>query len=249
MQDRLIPGPARPPQGEAYASLLMSSNGTDQAIVEQYKMLRTSVLHRQNGTAPRTVLITSALPGEGKSTVAANFAIAIAKSVKERVLLMDCDLRDPSLHKIFGLNPERGLADYLRYEAELPELLMRTGVDKLSFLPAGPFAPDAAELLSSERMRSLLAEVKARYDDRFIVLDSTPIVATTDPSILATQVDAIILVVRAGMADRELVARTADSIGRQKLLGVVFNGVGPRPLKYHYDKYYNYNKSSRSLDD
>jgi exopolysaccharide/PEP-CTERM locus tyrosine autokinase len=217
---------------------LLINNGTDPAIVEQYKMLRTQLLHYHNGQPPRTTLITSTLQGEGKSTVAANLAIAIARSVKEHVLLIDCDLREPSLHRLFGLRPAQGLANHLRTGVPLEELLLRTPVDKLSFLPAGPRAADAAELLSSERMRSLLAEVKSRYEDRFILLDSTPLLPTTDPTILAAQVDAILLVVRANMANRELIGRVVETVGREKIMGVVFNGAQPSPTSYAY-KYYS----------
>lgn len=227
-------------------SHLLISNGTDPAIVEQYKMLRTYVLQHRNGNPPRTLLITSTVQGEGKSTVAANLAIAIARSVHEHVLLIDCDLREPSLHRLFGLKPDRGLADYLRRgNIELSELLLRTGIDKLSFLPAGPRAADAAELLASERMRSLLAEVRSRYDDRYIILDSTPLLPTTDPSILARQVDALLLVVRAGKVNREMVARQLEAVGRDKLLGVVFNAVEPGPAssyKYYYKSAYRYHR-------
>jgi exopolysaccharide/PEP-CTERM locus tyrosine autokinase len=227
-----------PPTGSRHSHLLIS-NGTDPAIVEQYKMLRTYVLQHRNGNPPRTILVTSTLQGEGKSTVAANLAIAIARSVKEHVLLIDCDLREPSLHRVFGLRPSQGLADYLRRPGvDLSGLLLRTEVEKLSFLPAGPKAADASELLASERMRSLMAEVRSRYDDRYIILDSTPLLPTTDPSILAKQVDAILLVVRAGMASRDMVARQLEAVGRDKLLGVVLNGITPSPASYAYKYYY-----------
>ncbi|MFH0810746.1 MAG: CpsD/CapB family tyrosine-protein kinase [Pseudomonadota bacterium] len=218
-------------------SRLLLNDSMPPAILEQYKMLRTHLLKYSGGNPPRTILITSALQGEGKSTVAANLAIAIANSVKERVLLMDCDLRAPTLHRLFGLKPTRGLADYLRSDIDLAKLLLGTDVDKLSFLPSGPRAADAAELLASEKMAALIAEVRARYDDRIIVLDSTPIFATTDPKILATQADGVLLVVRAGMANRELVARVVETIGRPKLLGVVFNGVDPSRSSYAYGYY------------
>jgi len=224
------------PRSSNYSHLLIC-NGSSPAIAEQYRMLRTTVLQHSNGNPPRTILVTSTLQGEGKSTVAANLAITIAQSVKEHVLLIDCDLREPTLQRIFGVKPVRGLADYLRRKVPLEDLLLRTEVGKLSFLPAGPRAADASELLASDKMRSLMAEVRARYDDRYIILDSTPLLPTTDPSILAQQVDAILLVVRAGMANRELVSRVVDTLGREKIMGVVFNAIEPTPASYAY-KYY-----------
>jgi protein-tyrosine kinase len=192
---------------------------------------------RRHGGPPRTILVTSALEGEGKSTVAANLAVAIARSVREHVLLMDCDLRRPSLHELFGTGPRRGLSDYLRAGVALPELLVRCGEPKLSILPAGPQAPDAAELLASERMQALLAEARERYDDRFIILDSTPLLSAADPAILAAQVDAVLLVVRSGRAQAAALARLVETLGRERFLGVVFNAARPAPGGRHPSAY------------
>jgi protein-tyrosine kinase len=217
---------------------LLIDNGTAPAIVEQYKMLRTHLLQYRSGRPPRTILVTSTLRGEGKSSVAANLAISIARSVKEHVLLMDCDLREPSLHALFGLRPAAGLSDYLRREVGLAELLLRTEVAKLSLLPAGPRASDAAELLASDKMRLLLSEVRERYEDRLIILDSAPLLPTTDPALLAAQVDGVLLVVRSGAADRELIARMVETVCSERILGVVFNAVEPGPSGWA-QKYYS----------
>lgn len=214
------------PQAGPAPACLLTGNGFQPALAEQYRMLRTSLLQRGNGRHPRSILVTSSLPGEGKSTVAANLAIAVARSRTDRALLIDCDLHNPGLERLFGLRAEAGLADYLRGEADLDGLLLPTPVAGLSLLAAGRAAPEAAELLGSERMRSLLADL-SRRSDRIAVLDSPPLLLAADPALLAAQVDAVLLVVRAGLAEREAVARAIEPLGGGKLLGVVFNGLEP----------------------
>lgn len=207
------------------AACLLGGNGTQAALAEQYRMLRTSLQRGGQRHGPRSILVTSSLPGEGKSTVAANLAIAVARSGAEQVLLIDGDLRNPSLARLFGLRAAAGLADYLRGEAGLENLLLPTHLAGLSLLPAGRAAPEAAALLGSERMRALLAAVS--LPQRLVVLDSPPLLLAADPAVLSSQVDAVLLVVRAGLAEREAVARAIEPLGAGKLLGVVFNGLEP----------------------
>jgi capsular exopolysaccharide synthesis family protein len=210
----------------AWARLLIHQAAAP-AIVEQYRMLRTSLNQRRNGHPPRTVLVTSAAQAEGKSTVAVNLAVAIAQSVRAHALLVDCNLRRPSLHGLFGLGPRTGgLSEYLRGEAGLSGLLLATGVPKLTLLPAGAAAPDATELLDSEAMRSLLTELRGRYPDRMIVLDSPAVAEAADASILAPQAEAVLLVVRSGRTDRETIIRAMENVGQERVVGVVFNAAG-----------------------
>ena len=118
------------------------------------------------------LLVTSALPGEGKSFVASNLALTIAQNIDKHVLLIDCDMRRPTVHRIFGYENLPGLSNYLLGDATLPELLIRTGNNHLSILPGGPAPSNPAELVSSNRMLALLREVRSRYDDRYIIIDS-----------------------------------------------------------------------------
>jgi len=204
---------------------------------EQFRILRSLVFNFNKSHNLRTILITSCLPEEGKSTVSSNLAICIARSVNQYTLLVDCDLRKPSIHKIFDLNGGPGLSDYLNQDITLSQTLNKTEIDKLTIIPAGNHPDNPSELLSSEKMKHLVQEVKAKYNDRYIIFDSTPVNQTSEPAILAEQVDGIILVVRAGKTDRELAARTVDHLGKEKILGVVFN-MAQEPIK---SRYYNYN--------
>jgi capsular exopolysaccharide synthesis family protein len=152
---------------------------------EQFKILRTNLLFSESGKTPRSVMVTSAVPGEGKSFVAANLAVSVARHVNWNVLLLDCDLRRPSIHKQFGFKNVTGLSDYLANGTPLESLLLRTGIENLTILPAGKLP----ELLSSQRMAALLEEVAARYHDRLIILDAPPPRLTAEAGALANGID------------------------------------------------------------
>ena len=170
---------------------------------EIFKILRTNILFPKKGRPPRTIMVTSAIPGDGKSFVAANLAISIAQDIDRYVLLVDCDLRRPGVHRQFGFGDVPGLSDYLASGAAISDLLLTTSLNKLSILPAGQKPPNPAELLSSERMKELLTELTNRYRDRLIILDSPPPKLTAEANFLARQVDGILLVVDYGNTKRE----------------------------------------------
>jgi exopolysaccharide/PEP-CTERM locus tyrosine autokinase len=204
---------------------------------EQFKILRNNILFPVAGEVPRSILITSSLQGEGKSFVAANLAVSIAMNVNKHVLLIDCDLRKPDLNRIFGLGDVPGLSDYLAERRDLASLLQRTNVERLSLLPGGPIPINPSELMSSERMSAMLEEVKHRYNDRLIVIDSPPPLLAAETSYLARQVDGIVLVVRYGKTPREDVEDLMDTVGSEKILGTVINY-----LDLHVSKRYGYGK-------
>ncbi|MBA4369485.1 MAG: exopolysaccharide biosynthesis protein [Desulfobacterium sp.] len=210
---------------------------------EQFKILRANVLFPTSGQPPRMIMVTSAVPGEGKSFIASNLAISIAQNIDEHVLLMDCDLRLPSIHNRFNIEAKIGLSDYLTGDVSLSSLLVKVGVDKLSILPGGKPPENPAELLSSEKMAQLLEEVKKRYEDRYIIIDSAPPQLTAESSALARQVDGIILVINYGKTKRELIADLIEIIGKEKIIGIVFNRFNLRSSSYYgYGKYSNYGK-------
>ncbi len=210
---------------------------------EQFRMLRTNILFPSGGKpSPRTILVTSALPGEGKSFVSSNLALTIAQNIDKHVLLIDCDMRRPTVHKIFGYENVPGLSNYLVGEATLPELLIRTGNNHLSILPGGPAPSNPAELLSSNRMLALLREVRSRYDDRYIIIDSPPPHLTAESKALAQFVDGILLVVKFGRTNRDLIAELVDKFQKDKILGVVANWMDKgSTYLYGKGKYSQYN--------
>jgi protein-tyrosine kinase len=205
---------------------------------EQFRVLKNNILFPEKGTPPRTIMITSPSPSEGKSFVSANLAVSIAKSIDEYVLLMDCDLRAPTLHQLFGIGENKGLSDHLSHAIPLSSLLKKTFINKLTLLPAGTIPPNPSELLSSEQMRSLLQEVKSRYMDRYVIIDTPPPNLTSETSAIARIVDGIVIVIRHGKTRKKAVQDIIDVYGKQKILGVIKNFSTKKPMsKYPYNHY------------
>lgn len=190
---------------------------------EQFKLLKTHLLFSNEGPPPRLIMITSALPGEGKSFVAANLAVSIAQNVNEHVLLIDCDLRRPRIHKIFGMGDTPGLSEYLKNGHDISEFLVKTLQEKLTLLPAGGVPANPLELIASQKMTDLLGEIKHRYNDRYVVIDSPPPHLTAESNALARIVDTVLLVIRQGSADRSIISELIGNLGKEKIGGVVFN--------------------------
>ena len=191
---------------------------------EQFRLLKNNILFPEQGEPPKTIMVTSASPHEGKSFVATNLAVSIAQSIDEYVLLMDCDLRAPTVHTFFGFGAnEKGLSDYLLNTIPLFDVLKKTPINKLTVLTAGQIPSNPSELLSSDQMRRLLHEVKLRYSDRYIIIDTPPPYLTSETNAIARFVDGIILVIRQGKTRIKEVGDILDIYGRDKILGVVTN--------------------------
>jgi capsular exopolysaccharide synthesis family protein len=182
--------------------------------------------------------------GEGKTFVACNLAASISKSLEEYVLLIDADLRNPSVHRAFGMrSSSEGLATYLAKDQVVASLFKKTTIDKLSILPAGNSANIPSELLSSDKMKTLIHEVKNRYADRFVIIDGPPLELTAEASVLANEVDAVILVVHHGKTPRDAAKRAVERIRKDKLLGVVYNRYDEQLKLYPRYVYYGFGKS------
>ncbi len=192
---------------------------------EQFRKLRTHLLRADVLDGPKTIMITSATAGEGKTFVAANLAAGIAHDLHFHALLVDCDLRNPSLGQWFSVQDGHGLSDYLMGRGKLSELLMKTEMGKLTILTAGSAQEKPAELIGSKMMETLVHELKSRYNDRYIIFDATPLLVTTEPEVLARLVDGILIVVRAGVTPRETVKQAIASLEPRKILGFVLNDV------------------------
>jgi len=207
-------------------------------LAEAFRSLRTSVLLSAAERPPRSLLVTSAQPGEGKTTVSINLAISLAQ-LGQRVLLVDGDMRRPCIHKAFELKESPGLVSYLTGQKEWRATVESTQVAGLEAIPCGPIPPNPAELLSSERMSRLVREAMADYN--FVVLDSAPVLNVADSRILARQVEGMVLVVKGGATPRELVQRAeyhARDVGGH-VIGVVLNNLDIRAGDSYY-RYYRY---------
>jgi protein-tyrosine kinase len=196
---------------------------------EEYKKLRALLFKLTAKKALNTIMVTSAVAGEGKSVTAINLAVSIAQELDHTVLLIDADLRKPSIHTYLGLKPTPGLSDYLESRVELSDILMKTGLGKLVFMPAGAPPRNPAELLASTRMKDLVREVKERYHDRYVIFDSSPVLLAADTLSLCESMDGIVYVVHAASTSRKNVTQALALIRGYNILGTVFNDV-PRYL-------------------
>ena len=223
--------------GKSFSDSVVMLSSPDSADAETFKVLRGQILFPRDRKVPRSMLVTSTFPAEGKTYVASNLATTLAMSIDEYVLAIDADLRRPRLHRIFGYSKVRGLHDYLVGNARLEDLIIKSSIDKLSVLPAGKPPRNPTELLSSNMMVQFLEEVKERYQDRFVIIDSPPSSVTAESKFLAQHVDGIIYVVMANRTPRRDIERAIDNLGRDKIIGIVFNGY--EQVRKSYRSYYN----------
>ena len=207
-------------------------------VAESIRMMRTKIFYPDSGAPPRSILVTSAIPGEGKSFVCANLGVSIAQGIEKHALLVECDLRRPSLSKLLGLSNSRGLVDYLQSGAPLEQLIQQTSMPKLSVLPSGKPPKNPAELIDSKKMASLIEDLENQHPDRLIIFDSPPIQAASETDILAKKVDKVILVIRWGYARREHAFQLVEMLGKDKILGVVFNAFEMSRLESKLQGYY-----------
>lgn len=245
----LRPSDSTRPSGDIPASDPLES-GVDRVILfddrspvaEAYRVLRTSVLLSSGGNPPKTMLFTSGQPGEGKTTTVINTAISLAH-LGASVLIIDADLRKPSTHKGFNINQSHGLSTYLSRDTDLKGLIQKLHIPNLSLLPCGPIPPNPAELISSEKMKDMLKLLTEKYDH--ILIDSPPLMYVTDPVILSTLVDGVVLVVHGGKSKREVVRlsrQMLDNVGA-KVFGAVLNNIKSNKQPYDelgYHRYYSH---------
>lgn len=211
----------------------------DSLMAEQFRKLRGIVTTRNLTSTLRSVLVTSCMPGEGKTKVAVNLSSTIAKGLDDSVILVDADLRKKSLSTILGLQDTLGLSDVLAGRASIHEIVINTEIEGLRILPAGSNPPNPAELIASTRMKTLLQRLKEGYNNSHILIDSTPIVSTSEVNVLSQMVDGIIVVILADRTRRDLVKRELNTINQEKILGVVLNCAEFETSDY-YHKYHEY---------
>jgi polysaccharide biosynthesis transport protein len=207
-------------------------------MAESYRALRTSLLLSNLGAPPKVIMITSALPQEGKTTTSINCAVVLAQK-GVRVLLIDADLRRPSIHKTLGMGPRSGLSNVLTGSTTLEQAIVRTTVlPNLDVLPAGTPPPNPAELLASTNMRDVLVQLQQQYDH--VVVDTPPSLSVTDAVVLSPRADAVVLVIRSGQTTKQALRRSRDILAQvnAKVVGVLLNAVDLSSPDYYY--YYEY---------
>lgn len=222
---------------------LISHTNSKSPVSEAFRTLRTNIQFSSIDKEIKTLIVTSSSPTEGKSTIAANMAITMAQSDK-KVLLIDCDLRKPRVHKVFGMNNLEGLTNILMGEKVLSDLVHKDeALENLNVVTSGPIPPNPAELMGSKRMKDFLDKIKEEYD--IIILDTPPVGLVTDSAVLSTISDVVILVTAFGQTDIDMSKRAKELLDKvnANIIGVVLNKVpteGRSYYKYHYYQYYDY---------
>jgi capsular exopolysaccharide synthesis family protein len=216
------------------------------AAVEQYRKLAASLHHAQLEKGIKVVMITSAAPGEGKTLTSTNLALTLSQSYRRNVLLIDGDLRRPSVHSVFDVPNVLGLNDGLKGEAEQKLSVIQVS-EHLTVLPAGRPDSDPMSALTSDRMRRLVAEAAARFD--WVLIDTPPVGFLSDANLLAAMADVTLFVIRAGRSPFRLIQRALDAVGRNRIIGVVLNAVKESDdvVGYGYYGYYGHYGPQRKL--
>jgi capsular exopolysaccharide synthesis family protein len=246
----LLPLPGGTAPAPAAANALALVDDARSPIAESYRHLRTSLLLSSAGQPPKTILVTSSQPSEGKTTTAINTAVMLAQTGAE-VLIIDCDLRRPRLHAHFELSNSAGLTNWLSGERDVDRLIQQyEKLPNLKLLTSGPVPPNPAELLGSDEMRKLLSVLSERF--AHIIIDSPPAISFTDASILSTMVDGVMLIVHGGKSSRAVVRRAKQQlldVGAH-IFGVVLNNVKLESQQdYYYAGYYGYGYYSSYYSD
>ena len=221
--------------------------GNYPSVAEEYKLLRTHILHKTQKENLNTIMFTGPRPNEGKSLTTINVAISIAQEIDRTVLIVDADLRNPSVHKYFGLSGRKGLVDFFKVGLPIPELLIHPEqIGKLVILPGGKPASDAAELIKSPQMVELVHELKHCYHDRYVLFDLPPILNFADALAFAPLVDGIVVVIEAGRTTREDLTHCLEMLQHFNVLGIVLNKIEKKEKEDSYYDYYQADTMKKS---
>lgn len=207
-------------------------------VSEQFRTLRTNVNFASPDLELRSIVVTSAAPGEGKSTTSANLATVFAQEGKN-VLLVDGDMRKPTTHYTFHMPNTIGLSNVLTRQATVEDAIRPTTIERLDLMTCGPIPPNPAELLASNAMGMLISDLKKRYD--VVIFDAPPVLSVTDGQVLANKCDGAILVVNSGSTEKEMAAKAKEAIeaSNSKLIGAVLNNFELAKDSYYYQYYGN----------
>jgi len=224
---------------------LVTVTEPDSPATEEFRKLKSLVVSiTKKGSFLNTLMVTSTVGGEGKSLTAVNLALTLAQEYDHTVLLVDADLRQPSIHNYLGIQPQKGLSDCLLNGTDIGSALIKTGIGKLMFLGSGTRISNPVELLSSNKLKEVVKELKHRYADRYVIIDTPPILPFAEAHAIGAVVDGVIFVVKERHARLNNVKDALTMLKDTNILGVVYNAVDIEPFDNHYYyKYYNrYNK-------
>jgi protein-tyrosine kinase len=204
--------------------------------LDHYRMLRTRILQAVQERGGNTIMITSALPGDGKTLTSINLALTFAREFSQTALLVDCDLKRQNIHEVLGYESDKGMVDHLLYDTPLKDLMIWPGVEKLTVISGGKTISGSSELLGSQRMREVVNDMKNRYPERYVFFDLPPVLVGADALCFAQLVDHIVVVVSAGRTPVPEVNKALQLLPREKIIGLVLNRQSEM-MQYHN---YNY---------
>ncbi len=204
-------------------SKLVAALAPKSAAAGQYRLLKSKLYEIRETKELKTILITSASSGEGKTLTAANLALTLAQDIDQNVLLVDADFRKPSVHKLLGLSSQEGLSDWVKDNLPTGRVVLNTEVRNFFVTPAGGITQSPTELLNSERLAEFLAETATKFD--WVIVDSPSFVPVTDVEVLSSTVDGILIVVRDGKQPSDLFSQNIERFKERNVLGLVLNGV------------------------
>lgn len=225
---------------------ILTPNGKRSRLVEEFRLIKRKLVSRRWSPGDRTgntIIVTSALPQEGKTTVAVNLAMSIAAEEDLRVLLIDADFIRPNALRQLGVSAEKGLIDVIEDpRLDIGDVMLATNIKGLSLIPSGRLHDRCTELLASARMSELINEMATRYEDRILIFDSPPVLATTESVTLASHMSRIVFVIQAERTRRELVTSALELLGDSQPMGIVLNrakpGIGNSEFGSYYGSYY-----------
>ena len=216
---------------------IISYNDPKSVISEQYRAIRTNIEYSNVDQNTKTILVTSSDKNEGKTTTVSNLAVSFA-NLNKKVLLIDCDLRNASIHKMFRLNNIYGLTDILAKDRAVDKCIQETELKNLYVLTAGAIPPNPAEILSSEKMKNLIEDLKNIYD--YIFIDTPPIGLVTDAGVLSSFIDGVVLVVKSESVEKKYLEETKKKLDAvdARILGAILNSYKSEQKDYNYYSYY-----------
>lgn len=226
--------------GDNQAKRVFETYHPESVVGTEFRRLLHNITRPVDGISRKSFLITSAMLAEGKSTVAAYLALTAASHKKRRTVLIDADLRRPAIHRMFGLEPEKGFSDLITGDLKIEDALKQTPVPDLSILTAGSPKQNPAQLFDSDATSAIIEQAKFYFD--FVFVDTAPVIPVSDPISLAPELDGVLLVVKAGATQMAVIKRAYDIVSRSDatIVGVVLNNVnGVLPYYYNYT-YYGY---------
>lgn len=216
---------------------IISYNDPKSVISEQYRAIRTNIEYSNVDQNTKTILVTSSDKNEGKTTTVSNLAVSFA-NLNKKVLIMDCDLRNASIHKMFKINNIYGLTDILAKDRAVDKCIQKTELENLYVLTAGATPPNPAEILSSEKMKNLIEDLKNMYD--YIFIDTPPIGLVTDAGVLSSFIDGVVLVVKSESVEKKYLEETKKKLDAvdARILGAILNSYKSEQKDYNYYSYY-----------